>query len=208
MTYYKNTVHHSKVVSLVIFVLFLLVVMILPYFSYEGYSIVSNTTSHLGAQGSPHAWLMNVTFALLGARSMQLTSYHNSIAIRLFGLMFGTSLILTGVFSHAPLIVGIEVNEFLDTTHSWFATTTGFSFTLMAITSFFTTKTNQRWIALIMVVIAIVLPLSMLLIPSWMGMAQRLMFVSGFLWIFFGEISLQRSSSILKKYSVRKDYHE
>jgi hypothetical protein len=36
--------------------LFLLVSTSMPFFSFEGYSILRNTTSHLGAQGSPHAW--------------------------------------------------------------------------------------------------------------------------------------------------------
>lgn len=193
MTFYKPDGHTSKLISLFIFGLFLLVSNILPFFSFDGYSIVSNTTSHLGAQGSPYAWMMNITFMLLGARSLQLTSYHNSVAIRLFGLMFGTSLILTGVFRHAPLIEGIPVNVMFDTFHSVFATSTGLSFALVAFSSFVYNKSKQRYISLLLLVIATIVPLTMMIFPSMMGITQRFMFISAFMWIFFGEISFQAS---------------
>lgn len=47
-------------------VIMILVVFILPFFSAPGYTIWRNTTSHMGAQGSPHAWVMNLVFILLG----------------------------------------------------------------------------------------------------------------------------------------------
>ena len=46
------------------------VIFILPFYSVESYSIVQNTTSHLGAQHAPYAWVMNTTFILLGLGSM------------------------------------------------------------------------------------------------------------------------------------------
>lgn len=204
MTYYKSTIVHSKKISLLILIVFLIVAFILPLFSFDGYSILSNTTSHLGAQGSPHAWIMNLTFILLGIRSLQLTSYHPSIAMRIFGLFFGASLVLTGIFKHAPLVEGIEINQFLDTMHSLFATTTGFSFTMMAMTAFFIHDDYQRWIALVLVIIAIALPLSMINIPQIMGIAQRIMFICAFTWIFFGEISQSHSFLSLKRKSKKE----
>ena len=53
-----------------VYILMLLVIFILPFFSFEEYSIFKNTTSHLGAQNAPYAWVMNVVFALLGIASI------------------------------------------------------------------------------------------------------------------------------------------
>lgn len=191
MTFYKPARHSSKLISLIIFIVFIVVSSILPYFSFDGYSIISNTTSHLGAQGSPYAWIMNISFMLLGLRSLQLTSYHHSVSIRLFGLMFGTSLILTGVFRHAPLIDGVTLNVMSDTFHSIFATTTGISFAIVAFTSFINNKSKERYIALLLLFIATAVPLIMMLFPSMMGITQRFMFITSFAWIFFGSISKQ-----------------
>ena len=45
----------------------LMVVMFgLPFFSVENYSIISNTTSHLGSQLAPNASIMNITFIIMG----------------------------------------------------------------------------------------------------------------------------------------------
>ena len=195
MTIKKQGTQSSNILSFAILVLFILVSTILPFFSFEGYSIVSNTTSHLGAQGSPHAWIMNMTFIILGVRSIQFTSRNSEITIAIFGFVFGLSLMLTGVFRNAPLIEGISIDALSDTMHFIFATTTGFSFTLMAFASFFTTKTKQRWIALLLVVIATIVPLTMMVYPSIMGIAQRFMFISSFTWIFFGSIGYQTSKN-------------
>lgn len=195
MSIKKQVTQSSNILSFAILVLFILVSTILPFFSFEGYSIVSNTTSHLGAQGSPHAWIMNMTFIILGMRSIQLTSRNSEITIAIFGFVFGLSLMLTGVFRNAPLIEGISIDTLSDTMHSILATTTGFSFTLMAFASFFTTKSNQRWIALLLVVIATIVPLTMMVYPSIMGVTQRFMFISSFTWIFFGTIGYQTSKN-------------
>jgi hypothetical membrane protein len=58
----------------------LAVIFILPFFSVDEYSILKNTTSHLGAQGAPYAWVMNVVFTLLGTAAIvdgwkQLSNY-------------------------------------------------------------------------------------------------------------------------------------
>ena len=47
-------------------IMLILVMFILPFFSFPGYSIIKNTTSHLGAQGAQHAWIMNTVFIFLG----------------------------------------------------------------------------------------------------------------------------------------------
>lgn len=166
-------------------VLFLVVSTFLPFISFEGYSIFSNTTSHLGAQGSPFAWVMNGVFILLGIAAI-LKTYPSRISYtRTFGLFFGLSLIMTGIFQHASLTGSVQINQLHDTLHSVFATATGFSFTLLAAGHAVMSKGAQRYAALIMAVIAIVVPLAMFSFPSLMGISQRFMFISAFSWLFF-----------------------
>lgn len=48
------------------FLLLLTIMFALPFYSVDTYSIIKNTTSHLGAQSSPNAWIMNISFILVG----------------------------------------------------------------------------------------------------------------------------------------------
>jgi hypothetical protein len=50
----KNT----EIISSIVYML-LVLSFGLPFISFEGYSILSNTTSHLAALESPYAWVIN-----------------------------------------------------------------------------------------------------------------------------------------------------
>jgi len=174
-----------KPLAIFCFIIFLSVSFLMPFFSFDGYSIISNTTSHLGAQGSPYAWIMNTVFMLLGIMAILHIVKARFLYTRIFGLIFGLSLVLTGVFQHAPLVESVHVNQLHDTLHSFFATTTGFSFTLFAAGHAFMSRGAQRKAAIALTVIATAVPLIMFGIPSLMGITQRFMFIAAFYWLFF-----------------------
>lgn len=167
------------------FLTFLIVSTVLPFFSFEGYSFLRHTTSHLGAQGSPHSWVMNSTFFLLGATAGYAAWKTNVWYHRVLGGLFGLSLLLTGVFHHAPLVDGVASVAWQDTWHSVFATATGFLFTLLAAGHGFMTQGAQRIIAFVLAGVAIIIPIGMFAIPEVMGVLQRVMFISAFWWLFF-----------------------
>lgn len=176
------------------FSLLLVIMLVLPYYSTPNYSITSNTTSHLGAQGSPHAWLMNLIFILLGLTSI--ISGWKTLKPYLFHrtllLIFGTSLIGAGIFRHAPIMEGVAVDTFQDQMHSIFASITGFSFTLLAISAAFIVPTFIEKIAAIVIgLIASLLSYLMFELPEYMGVFQRLIFVTAFSWMiwFFEKLS-------------------
>lgn len=171
--------------AIVIYIVFLMVATFLPTISFDGYSILRHTTSHLGAQGSPYAWVMNTVFFLLGVYAICIAIGSKIPYVQLIGTIFGLSLLMTGVFQHAPLIEGHAVNIFHDTMHSIFASTTGFSFTLLAIGHAFMTSKMQRYVALTMGLVATIIPILMITFPDYMGLSQRIMFVTAFLWLFF-----------------------
>jgi len=104
-----------------VYAIFTMVIFILPLFSFDNYSIVSNITSHLGAQGSPNAWVMKVVFIVMGLTTILIVLNNPSPVIILFGVIFGGSLVLAGIFRHTALIENFESNMLLDQLHSVFA---------------------------------------------------------------------------------------
>jgi len=170
------------------YILMLLVMFILPFFSVDEYSILKNTTSHLGAQGAPYAWVMNVVFALLGTGAIvggwvRLSNFwlHKAALV-----VFGTSLFLTAFFQHAPIVPDVGFNVLEDNLHSIFATITGFSFTFFAIASAFIESTRRRKIIAAGVGITATL-LSMLIfnVAELAGVWQRMMFIIVFTWLMY-----------------------
>jgi len=174
-----------KIISIICFTIFLLVSFGLPFFSFEGYSIISNTTSHLAAQGSPYALLMDIVFVSLGLLAIIITYNTKVIYHQVIGGLFGLSLIMTAFFPHGPLVANTQVNVLQDQLHSIFASTTGFSFTLLAIGHTIMSKGKQRYWGIIIATIAILISLAMMLFPSLMGILQRIMLISAFSWLFF-----------------------
>lgn len=172
-------------IYIAIYILFLVVSFGLPFFSFDGYSILSNTISHLAAQGAPFAWVMDIVFICLGVLAIYACYSTKVLYHQIIGGIFGLSLIMTGFFPHAPLVENVPVNLLYDKLHSIFASTTGFSFTLLALGHGIMNSGRQRVLGMIMAAIAILISLGMMIFPSFMGLLQRIMFISVFGWLFF-----------------------
>ncbi|MCB0376678.1 MAG: DUF998 domain-containing protein, partial [Sinomicrobium sp.] len=94
------------------YIAMLIVIFLLPFYSVENYAIWKNTTSQLGAQHAPNAWIMNVVFAALGSGSiiagwkfLKNYVFHKAVLI-----IFGSSLILTAFYQHAPIDTTADYN--------------------------------------------------------------------------------------------------
>ncbi len=176
---------NKKIISACCYSLFLAVAFGLPFFSFPGYSILSNTTSHLASQGSPFAWVMDLVFVALGLMALVI-AYDTKVRYhQVIGGIFGLSLALTAFFPHAPLVTAVPVNLFQDQMHSVFASITGFSFTMLAIGHSIISRGWQRFWGLIIADVAILISLGMMSLPAYMGLLQRMMFISAFGWLFF-----------------------
>ena len=175
----------KRIISILVYILFLTVTFGLPFFSFKGYSIISNTTSHLAAQGSPFAWLMDIVFICLGTMAI-LINYTTRVRYhQVIGSIFGISLIMTAFFPHAPLVEHVPINLLYDEIHSVFASITGFSFTLLSVGHAVMSRGKQQIGGFVMATIAILISLGMMIFPSFMGILQRIMFISAFGWLFF-----------------------
>lgn len=162
------------------------VIFILPFYSVESYSILQNTTSHLGAQHAPYAWVMNTTFILLGLGSMlsgwpYLKGYgFHKLAL----LIFGFSLIGAAIYQHAPLVAGVVFDAEEDWMHSIFSSVTGASFTVFAMSAAFILRHRPAKISALTVgVLAVLLSVLIFTVPEFRGIWQRALFIIAFGWL-------------------------
>ena len=174
----------------VTYLLMIIVVFVLPFFSIEGYSILRNTTSHLGAQNTPNAWLMNAVFILLGVMSLLVGwPYLGKYLFHKIVLsVFAASLIGAAFYHHAPIDPSLPSDLQEDQMHSFFATLTGFSFCLFAVSTAFVSRArNQQLLAVIVAVMAMGLSILMFnpYTQEWKGVWQRIIFISSFAWLIY-----------------------
>lgn len=165
-----------------------LVIFILPFFSAEGYSIMANTTSQLGAQNTPNSWIMDWTFISLGISAIfagiEIFNKHYFHLVLLF--IFGIALSLTGIFKHAPIDLSLAYDIQEDEWHSIFASITGFAFTILAIASAFVLqKRSDKIIAMGIGCLATLLSILMFKVPEIQGVFQRGIFISSFAWLIY-----------------------
>jgi len=183
----KSENHYFRLLTYA-YLIMLLVIFILPFYSVPEYSIIKNTPSHLGGQNMPAAWIMNITFILLGVASIwngwpRLKGYWFQ---RIVLLIFGGSLILCAFYQHAPIIREMPVDVQEDKMHSIFATLTGFSFSVFAIaTCFITNNTTERAITAFVGMIALLLSILMFQVEDYMGIWQRMIFIISFGWMIY-----------------------
>jgi len=170
------------------YIILLFVMFLLPFFSASGYSIVTNTTSQLGAQNTPNSWIMNLTFVLLGLACIwESVNYLKTYWInKTLLIVFGLGLIFTAIFQHAPIDLNLPYDLLKDQLHSFFASLIGFSFTAFSFSATFIESTRKRKIiAFLMGFIASGLSFLMFSLTEYTGIWQRMMFIISFAWIIF-----------------------
>ena len=170
------------------YALLVLVMFVLPYFSFEGYSMTSNSLSDLGAQATPGNWAMNTVFIMLAI----VTAWLASKTLRPYWLplyllyFFSISLFFTGIYQHAPIDTEMLLWEREHITHSVFSIITGFSFSVYClIIALRLKKAKEKASAFIMLVLAVSLSLLMLNFPEYKGVFQRILFLTAFAWLFY-----------------------
>ena len=181
---------NSLIFFKIFYLIMLLVIFILPHYSLEGYSILENTTSELGAQSTPNAWIMNLIFVGLGLCSIWAgwVFLGRNWIIKLILLLFGTALIMTAIFHHAPIDKALPHSLREDQLHSLFANITGFSFSVFAFSlGWIAENRRHKIMAFIIVVLAPILSIMMFseFTENWRGIWQRLIFILMFGWMIY-----------------------
>ena len=181
------------------FIYISLVMFILSSFSYSGYRILSNTTSQLGAQSSPYAWVMNSAFALMGIAVV--ISFWGSLRHKYYEdilpIIFGLSFVMVAIFQHEPGITGLAYNHTTALLHSVFATMMGIVISVYAIIKAMkANSTTDRILAVLALVSASGLSFLMYAVPAYTGLLQRIMFLSVLAWIGYLVVSMQSAKSV------------
>jgi hypothetical membrane protein len=168
--------------------LMLLVMFLLPFFSTSEYSITSNTLDELGAQNTANAWVMNITFIILGISSVisGWASFEGFTLHRILLVLFGISLSLIAFFRHAPLNPDIPYNITETGIHAYFACTALISFIVLSIaTGFIMDRQHQRLLAVTAGLSAILLSVLTSESDHLAGVWQRLLFIISAGWMIY-----------------------
>ena len=162
------------------------VMFVLPCFSYDSYSLLRHTTSQLGAQKTPNAWIMNITFMIIGLSCVieAWVKLKTLVLHRFVSTLFGISFIFTGFFRHAPIEKGIGYSVLLDRLHSVFASLNGFCFIVLAVSAaFLEQKRLHKFTDILVALSSLLFSLLMFGVSDYAGLWQRIMFLVSFVWL-------------------------
>ncbi len=178
MEYFKS---HYNIISTVFFVL---IIIVAHFIASNGYDFRKNTISDLGAQGYDKKIIMQIGFVLFGL-SIATGTIINGFTWRTSPiLVYGICIALTGLFCTKPFF-GIETySTSAEKTHSIFAQIAGVSFSLgIFIQLFFTTNNTEKLIHLVFFILVLGLSISFGLLKNNQGIAQRLLYLTSFVWL-------------------------
>lgn len=172
-------------------------IFLLPQHSFLGYRILHNSISQLGGQWHPYAWVMNIFgFMLMGFGIILLyQKIHMSVLSKILVLVFGFSMIAVGLFQHEP-VAGYGINNVFESNmHSIIANVMGAAITIFAISLGFDKKVTGQYriVAFIAALISSLFSLTMVALPDYYGLTQRLMFILILVWLFYAAQARNRS---------------
>ena len=175
-------------------IVFVLAVLLGPLYTVDGYSIVSNLVSELGAQNTPNNFIMICAFITLGVGIVIDEVRRFQIPLLPF-ILFGLAMAIVGIFPHKPLDASQSFNTMYHNLHGIVASIAGTAITVGLIWQGFRTYGRHRLICFYIALIATVLPILMLSIPSYKGIIQRVMYlhILGWLWIKYPVILANKS---------------
>jgi len=170
-----------NIISTTLFVVFIIVAHI---FSTENYDWTKNTISDLGAQGYHRKLIMQIGFLAFGL-TLAIGIFLNGLSWRTSPiLVYGLCVALTGIFCTKPFVDLDTYSTTQSTLHSAFAQIAGVTFSISVLTQlYFTSDNNSKLIHLTFFVLVIGLSASFGLLKNYQGIAQRLLYLTSFIWL-------------------------
>lgn len=170
-----------NIISTALFVLFIFVAHI---FSTHNYDWTKNTISDLGSQGYDRKIIMQFGFLIFGLTLMAGISLNGitwrTTPILIYGLLVG----LTGIFCTKPFFGLGNYSETQTAIHSALAQLAGVSFTIgILVQLFYTEDKIEKWIHFAFFILVIGLSASFGLLKNYQGIAQRLLYLTSFIWL-------------------------
>jgi hypothetical membrane protein len=178
---------------------FVAVIVIAHFFAPSTYRWTHNTVSDLAAQGLKYQWLMQAGFIGFGLLLnlgfiLKFVEAGKVSYPDLLVMVYGLAILLSGFFSAAPFLPGVQYSVRAASLHSLFATLAGISFTIGIFYRSVTAPTPaERWIHLIFFVL--VTGFSLLfglcengVIQLGKGLAQRGLYLVSFIWLVLSQV--------------------
>lgn len=178
MEFFKT---NYNIISTILFVVFIIVAHI---FSTANYDWTKNTISDLGAQGYDRKYIMQIGFLAFGL-TLSVGIFLNGLSLRTSPiLIYGICVGLTGIFCTKPFFDINSYSTTQSTLHSTFAQIAGVTFSVGILTQlFFTTDKNLIYIHIAFFILVIGLSATFGLLKNYQGIAQRLLYLTSFLWL-------------------------
>lgn len=165
--------------------IFAATILLGPLYTVEGYSVIANTISELGAQMTRNNCVAIIGFVAFGLGIAIEWSRHRMWATTPF-LLFGIFIAAAGLSPHKPIDPGIAYDETIHWLHSVMASASGVAVTLGILWQGFRENvTQKRIVAFYMAGICLILPMAMFALPELQGLIQRLMYFQVFVWLWF-----------------------
>ncbi|MEQ1882211.1 MAG: DUF998 domain-containing protein [Burkholderiales bacterium] len=154
-----------------------------PFYTVDGYSVVQNVVSELGAQNTKNSFVMVAGFLALGL-GIAVDGIRKFQWLALPFIAFGVFMALAGLFAHKPLAPNVLFSEAMHAAHSALASLAGASVTVGLV--WYAVRARGAWrrgIAFFLGALCVVLPLGMLAAPPYQGLIQRAMYLLVFAWL-------------------------
>lgn len=164
--------------------LFVLAIVVAQIFSTNNYDWTKNTISDLGSQGYDRKLLMQFGFLTFGL-TLSIGILANGLTWRTTPiLIYGFCVGLTGIFCTKPFFNLDNYSVTQATIHSALAQIAGVTFSIGVLTQiFFTTDNNIKYIHLAFFILVIGLSATFGLLQNYQGIAQRLLYLTSFIWL-------------------------
>lgn len=159
-------------------------IVVAHVFSINNFDWTKNTISDLGSQGYDRKPIMQFGFlafgVILSAGILANGLTWRTTPILIYGLCIG----LTGIFCTKPFFNIDNYSKTQATIHSALAQIAGATFTLgIIIQIFYTTDKGEKWIHFVFFILIVGLSASFGLVKNHQGIAQRLLYLTSFLWL-------------------------
>ncbi len=176
--------------------LFVGLIAVAHFFATSTYEWRTNTISELASQHYQFRWIMKVGFVLFGGILAigivkKLLNGNGNFLSELPILIYGLSILVSGLYSTKPFEEGIEYSVTESNIHSFAAQVAGIAFSIGLLIHGFS-ETNQHLKIIHFSTFAFVVGLSALfgIMDVNVGVVQRIMYLGSFVWLtlFYNQI--------------------
>jgi hypothetical membrane protein len=170
--------------SLIATIVFVICILFAHIFSTNDYDWTKNTISDLGSQGYDRKLIMQFGFLafglILSAGILANGLTWQTTPILIYGLCIG----LTGIFCTKPFFILDKYSTSQATIHSALAQIAGATFTLgILVQLYYSSDKSEKWIHFIFFILVVGFSASFGLIKNYQGIAQRLLYLTSFIWL-------------------------